>query len=99
MAHQRDTFELSIQIATAVERAAVERTDDAVIVNQTHHRDRVNRTLRQKVENFCGVAILQPEDANRIEFDRLAFVYLGGCARMQHWSTVLIWVCLRSVTA
>src|SRR5215216_3297030 len=48
--HKDDAFELPIQVATAVERAAVERTYDPVIVNQAHHRHCMNGTLGQELE-------------------------------------------------
>ena len=59
MAHEGHAFELSVEVATPVERAAVERAHDAVVVNQADHRDRVNRALRQELQNFGCVAALQ----------------------------------------
>src|ERR1041385_3144231 len=50
MADEGHALELPFQIATTKKRAAIETTDDAVIVNQAHHRHRVNRTLGQKLE-------------------------------------------------
>ena len=60
--HQSDAFELPIQVATTVERAAIERADDSVVVNQAHHRHRMNRTLGQELENFRCIAVRQTLD-------------------------------------
>src|SRR5215213_195603 len=67
VAHEGDAFELSVQIATAIERAAVEWAYDSVVLDQADHRHGVNRALRQELENFCCVAIRQSLDANGIE--------------------------------
>src|SRR5215217_950897 len=91
VAHQGDAFELSVQVATAIEAAAVEWAYDSVVLNQTDHRHGVNRALRQELENFCGMAIRQSLDADGIERRRyLTFVYFWCCARLQHWSTFVV---------
>src|SRR5690242_21911621 len=57
VAHERHAFELSVQVATTVKYAAIEGTNDAVVVDQAHHRHGVNRTLGQELEHFYRVAV------------------------------------------
>ena len=83
MAHERDAFELSVQVATAVKRAAIEWADDTVVVNQAHHCHRMNRALGQKLQHFRCVVVRQALDLNRFERGR-QFTFVG------FWIAVLV---------
>src|SRR5215212_857116 len=91
MAHQRDSFKLSLQVATAVESATIERTNNSVIVDQTQHRYGVNWTLRQELENFCFITVRQSLDFNCCdgEFNRFHGEVVGVALR-GHLSVVSI---------
>jgi hypothetical protein len=69
VAHQGHSFKLSLQIATAVESTTIERTNNSVVVYQTHHRHGVNRTLRQEPENFRFITVRQSLNCNRFDGD------------------------------
>jgi hypothetical protein len=72
---QSDCLELSGEIAGAVERTAIARTEQSVIANQTQHENRVQRTRGQKLDDFRFVAATKFADvagldgsANRCSF-------------------------------